>query len=786
MTTSYKINDSLFLVQESINTEAKEAKPAAGPTNHVLVIDCSGSMYYDLPKIREQCKKKLPKLLKENDTVSIIWFSGRGQYGALVEGEKVAGLTDLQQVNGAIDRWLKPVGLTGFKEPLLEVSALAARVSKTNPGSFSLFFMSDGCDNQWSKNDIYTAIEKAAPSLSAATFVEYGYYADRPTLTAMAEKAGGTLIFSDSFDKYEALFDAAMQKQVVGGKRVEITLPNSDFIGGFAWTMDQGDLYTFAIENGKISVPEGTTEVFFLSPASVGKKSANDMEYISKGCFQMPATTNEPSPTYFDAVYAGISLFATRMKPEIVRPLLKASGDVAMIESFNQCFGKQAYSAFMGMTKEATFQSGGRFTKGWDPTAVPRDDAFTVLGMLRLLASDDENRMYFDHPSFSYSAIGRGRVDANTVLTKEDHAEIEKLTKQLSTMKDPMEAAKITASIQEITNKPPALSFSEDKSQASEGYPISNLTYNEDRPNVSVLVRKEGTVDLSSRTDRPTTVPGKFPTSIWRNYTVIKDGLVNVATLPVKVSEETRTEIEKLVQNGLIPVGAIQRDGDVHLVHMNKLPVINALMVKETSAKALFTSQYEMLKAKAEQKVYNSYIKDLGTAKVSAGFVEQYGADAAAWLKEQGITDYSGFSPKSVQAEASDFYMGKELRVKLKGLSALPALKEVKEKMASNKLTASAALMAPTVTTVENYLDGKSGATDVSDEVVTWLQAKATEATKKARRYMFDMAQTKFSVVVGNAWFKEFSSIDEDTLDITVDGNTITGTVEPKEVKINI
>lgn len=787
MTTSYAINDSLFLVHETIDTSTEPKKAAAGPTNHILVIDCSGSMYYDLPRIREQCKKKLPKLLNENDTVSIVWFSGRGQFGTLIEGEKVASLTDLQAVNGAIDRWLNVVGLTGFKEPLVEVKALTERVNKTNPGAFSLFFMSDGCDNQWDRGQILQAVEDAAPNLSAATFVEYGYYADRPMLTAMAEKAGGTLIFSDSFDKYDAVFDATMKKQVVGGKKVEITLPNADFVGGFAFALDQGDLYTFSIENGKISVPDGLGEVFFLSPAAVGKKSANNMEYISKVCWQTPAATNEPSPIYFDAVYAAISLFATRMKSDIVRPLLKASGDVAMIEQFANCFGKQAYSDFMDTAKAAAFKAGGRFTTGWDPNKVPKDDAFTVLGMLRLLASDDDNRVHFNHPSFSYSRIGRGRTDANKVLTKADHEEIEKLTKELATIKDPGEAVKISARIQEITDKPPALTFTEDATKAAEGYSISNLTYNENRPNISVLVRKEGIVDLSSRKDKPKSVPTSFPTFIFRNYTVIKDGLVNVATLPMKLTADSRAEIEKLVADGDIPVGAVQVDNGIHLIHLDKLPVINALMVKETSAKALFTSQYAMLHAKGEQKVYNSFKKNLGIEKKSEGFVDTYGEDAAAWLKEQGFTDYSGFSPKSVSAESTDYYMGKELKVKLKGLSSLPTLAKVQEGITKGKLTASAELMSSTVTEVEKYLDGKSDTDDVKAETAEWLTEKAAEATKEARRHMFNMANTKFAIVVGQTWFTEFSSLDEDTLDVTMpDGKTITGTVEMKEVKINI
>ena len=44
-------------------------------------------------------------------------------------------------------------------------------------------------------------------------------------------------------------------------------------------------------------------------------------------------------------------------------------------------------------------------------------------------------------------------------------------------------------------------------------------------------------------------------------------------------------------------------------------------------------------KAKAAQKVYNSYLKELKPdGKKSEGWESQYGAEATAWLKEQGFT----------------------------------------------------------------------------------------------------------------------------------------------------
>jgi len=271
--TSYKVADKLFLTRQSVPTKAV-AKPVEVPTNHIVIIDCSGSMYSELPAIREQLKKKMPKLLKDVDTVSIIWFSGRGQFGTLLEAEPVSTLADLQQVNQAIDRWLKPVCLTGFKEPLEEAAALVGRVAKKRPNTaFSLFFMSDGCDNQWSRQEILKAVEKAAGGLAAATFVEYGYYADRPLLTAMAEKAGGSLIFAQHFDTYAPAFEGSLQKKLTGGKKVEITVPG-DPVGGFVYALQDGDLLTFAVEEDKANISEGVPEVWYVSPAQVGTLGA--------------------------------------------------------------------------------------------------------------------------------------------------------------------------------------------------------------------------------------------------------------------------------------------------------------------------------------------------------------------------------------------------------------------------------------------------------------------------------------------------------------------------------
>lgn len=783
-THSYKVADKLFLVRQTLST-SKDAptKEVEVPTDHIMMYDCSGSMSWDLPKIREQVKKKLPKMLKENDTFSAIWFSGRGECGILLEKEPVATLKDLQAVEKAVDRWLKPVGLTGFKEPLEKAVALADKLGGKGR-AISATFMSDGCDNQWNRADILKVVEKLGPKVSNTTFVEYGYYADRPLLTAMAEKAGGALIFAEDFDRYQPAMEAVIAKKITGAKRVEAKI-KGDPIGGFAYALVDGDLLTFAASSGTIAVPEDLREVYYLSPTVIGKEEG-DVQSVAKSA----ANNATPVSTTIEATYAATSLFAVRMKPDVVYPLLKSLGDVRFIEQFSTCFGKQKYSAFMDEAKAAAFGKTKLWEKGFDPNKVPRDDAFTVLHVLDLLQADDKARVLLDHPDFKYSKIGRGRVDTSANLTETELEELRKLTEALAKEKDVGKIKELNSKIASLTDgKGETLKFVQDA--APDGYSLLKLTFNEDRPNISFLVKKPGKIDLSKRLkDAPSKdIPASFETFVYRNYAVIKDGLINIEKLPVRVSSTT---FQKLLSEGVVAsgdkIGSNPDTADV-VLDLKKLPVINRQMVKNVSAKDFFTHKYELTKSQASAKVFNSYVKEMLPEKKSVGFVEKYGDDGAKWLKEQGITDYNGWQPPSTkQEEAKDFYMGKELDVSLKGLSKLPSLKEVKEQIAKKKLNAPGALMAETVKQVEAFLasDAYTKASDKDKALQTYLDKEQKTARDATRKLIFDIAQTTFSLVVGQVWFSEFSSIDENEMTIDVDGQKIACKATMKDIEIKI
>jgi hypothetical protein len=781
---SYKISSDLYLIRQVIPQKKQETKPIEVPTNYFTIIDCSGSMSYDLPKIREQLKKKLPKLLKEKDTITIIWFSGKNQFGTLLEAEPVSTLVDLNNVNQAIDRWLKPIGLTGFKEPLEEAARVVERVSKKYPGSASsLIFMSDGCDNQWSRSEIIKVTEEAAKGFSSSTFVEYGYYADRPLLTTMAEKSGGSFIFAEDFDRYAPTFEAIIQKKQTGAPRVELKLEGNP-VEGLAFAASEGDLLTYSVNEGVIYIPEDLKEVSYLSSTPVTKEK--ELFIIAKE-YATPNSEVSDDRQVISSAYAALSLFAVRMKSNIVFALLKALGDVKFIDQFSSCFGKQAYSVFQEETKEAAFTPTKRWSQGWDPEKIPADDAFTILDLLQLLSSDESNKVLLDNSAFKYNRIGRSRIDSNDVLSKEEQEEIQELTVKLASEKKVAKSKEISDRIAEITNKK-SLKF--ESSPSLNGYPILSLTYNEDRPNISFLVRKLGKVDLTDflPEEFKTKIPQILNTFTYRNYAVVKDGLVNIDQLPVRITKDTYKKLIGSVSSETYSsFTPIVMEGVVDLIlNLRSLPVINRKMVKEVSAKSLFETKYQLLQIQAEHKVYSSFIKEVSPDVVkSESFALRYGEEATAWLKEKGITDYSGFSPKMVQAEAVDFYMGKELKVSLKGYSSLPSLKDVRQQIAKGKINAAASLMVPTVNAVEDFRSKIINKN--SDEVlVSWLREQEKLTKAQTRDLIYEIAKTTFCVVLGQVWFSEFKSLDENTLELNLGGGKVSCKVDLRDIEIKI
>jgi hypothetical protein len=146
-------------------------------------------------------------------------------------------------------------------------------------------------------------------------------------------------------------------------------------------------------------------------------------------------------------------------------------------------------------------------------------------------------------------------------------------------------------------------------------------------------------------------------------------------------------------------------------------------------------------------------------------------------LKDQGFTEYSGFAPKSTQATSTDFIVGKELNVKLKGLSTLPSVKDVR----GGKKTGAGAFMDAVITDMDAWL--KKNPEKLHEK---WLEGKTKSTTSETRGLLYQAAQIKWSILVGQVWCSEFKTLDEDTLTVKIGGANVEGKIELREIEIKV
>jgi len=221
------------------------------------------------------------------------------------------------------------------------------------------------------------------------------------------------------------------------------------------------------------------------------------------------------------------------------------------------------------------------------------------------------------------------------------------------------------------------------------------------------------------------------------------------------------------------------------VLDLRALPILNRKMVKEISARKFFETEYALVQAQAAQKVLGYYADKLDVKKVMPGLLDSYGTAGVTWLREQGISD-GWQAPHTTGAPIRDYYMGKQLKVSLAKYSSLPTVEKAIEKMKSGgKPTPTEALL---IDEIKRIRDSKKKGEEawVAFEDKAWIAAEKKAAVERARALIFEIAQTTFALIVGQVWFAEFASLDENEMAITVDGTTIQCKAEMIDLQIPV
>lgn len=755
MKKNVKLDENYYLISQEVNSNV--TVEVAKKTNHIFVVDVSGSMSGQLNYIRTQLKNKLSNLMKEGDTISIVWFSGSRDAGILKEEVEVKSLKTLTDLHDAIDKWLRPVGLTAFLKPLELTKDLIGRIKKNRPDSvFSMIFLTDGCNNDCPWNEVIKTLKGLENDIASSTFVEYGYYADSRALTQMAGILGGEKISCDGFDEFEPVFDAKISSSINGGKKTVVEIQDK-YLYDFAFSVSNGSVLLYNIEDGKIMVGSDVKDIHFFSPKALG---------------------NTETPTDV-ALYAAIYVLSDKLMNDDAEKIFYALGDNHYYQMLANAFGKQKLNAFKTAIKECVADQAKRFPNGKSSIQKIDDNAYCLMNLIEDLGNVENCLFYPSHPDFQYNRIGRKKVAAGSVLTEADK-------KRLTEAKNVDEASAI---LKELEEKKVDVKFV--NSNPDRGYPMTDLVWNEERANLSVRIYIEGEVILPKNQWNVE----KVSSFKYNTFTLIKDGIVNVEKLPVLYSDElidilNKNNVKYTVSDIYNALVSGTTFGRTIVIDLSSLPLVNRGMVKAISANELAKKEWELVKLQGDKKVYDYYKKSL-FPKTSKSFVEMLGQECADWLKEIGVTDFNGFAPKTTAAEATDFYMSVNLATKIKGLSSLPKVEDVVAKIKAGKeLKLNEWVMADAIKKYLAQLESDMYKT-LSEEqqkgiLKTYLETKSSILNKQRRKILQEIAQIKFSLILSKKWFTEFKSFDENKLVLKLDGQDLDFTFDlnEKEEKI--
>lgn len=713
-----RISKNNILVATEVHPEDSNAIVLANirdPVSWIFIYDRSGSMDTHIQALCEEMKAQIHKL-PPGDTISLVWFSGTGQKGTILKGVKIPQDENdpvFSSIDVAIDLNNRTIGTTCFSETLAELSQHVQDLKSLTPKVACVFF-TDGqpvVSNYSAEiSAIHAAIKTVSSHLCSTLLIGYGDSYNKELMADMASRFNGSLIHNEDIRE----FGISVANYVTDGQITNLDTVSVPADVIMCFSLRKGGITLHTIEN--FTVRTAASTLYYIVAGSYGDRYVSNLvvdilnsETLLKGCYG-----------------AAIALIQ-KGKSDVALDFLNAIGDKAAMTLVMNAFTNSEIGSCEKQLQMLIDDASKRFAAGRDTNFIPDEHAQCLVDVLYVLMDDSEARFLPRHPQFEYKKITKTKPNATGV----PH-------------------------------------FSADNSVA---VPFRNLVWNKTKLNLSIGVRIPGTVELNDINDVDSVSIGLqkiFATSIYRNYTIIKDGKLNVKFLPIHCGVTT---VDYLVMTGLIKAEDKHSNDGIYTLDLTKVPLMNRAMAKETSAKNMAILALMELRAKCHQKVLNNLlsVEDDEANDVTAGKnISNYTEIQAAFLEANGIKPQdSSFNPPAAKRiegtpeEVSDYYISRSFSIKIAGASSLPKVSDVISKVNGQKaLNIPGKFMAQAIASAGRPL--------VSSVLQTMLATTKKELHDLSKR----IQSTKFAILLGNKWFDEFTSRDDCSVNIAemVDG----------------
>lgn len=445
----------------------------------------------------------------------------------------------------------------------------------------------------------------------------------------------------------------------------------------------------FGLGTGKIVIYPVTKQEAWVSPVEV--------EVYGVGG-AVESNISDVAAHYAQAYITGLAGNLDRA----IEILGRQIGDVYLVNRLSSAFTHAEIGTVLAEIEQAALRTDKRFLEGKKKNCTPVRDAFCLIQALEILERDPAARFHPD-AGFTYRRIGP--------------------------------ETKAVADAPKFTRHP---------DQAS---PIK-LTWHGTRLNVSIQAMYQGEVE----TDAEAVWHGLSnpnPALQYRNYTIIKDGVLHTRKLPVSISYTTFLAFQG---GGLIKKTEHWQDkvDCIYVLDLARIPVMNRAMADSVKATDMADLTLVELEAQANLKVLK-YLRDLLDPQKEQ-VVSQYNPDQQAYLAKFHV-DYRGwYTPPVEKAEPTDWYDAKTFEIKVKGASSLPSVKEVLERVATGKKLNAVAEMLYAAYAV------------YKDKTLEEIDAAISSNKLTLADVRRDLNRARCAIILGQRWLPEFKNRDENKL----------------------
>lgn len=722
-----KIKNNLYLNCKEVEL-TKQQEEAAEQNLHIIkIIDRSGSMGYQIVSLVDAIKQ-FSLELRPDEKTTVGWFSGEGFSDFILKSFSIT-YENKSALNSILDQNKSTVNTTCFSEILNKVENLVKEPMYKND-KFVLYFFTDGYPvvSNYSKelSAIESVLSRLKDKLHYAAFVGCGNYYNRELLGNMAAQVGGSFIHLNAInDSYSSLTKFAESSRDSSAK---VTVGVD---GQFPFSISGKEIIQYAPIAGKIEyVPSKTNKnvVFYISD----KPAQGSEEVTTLGDLQKGASTNKKD-YLIKGIYSASIILSLRTKVAEALDMLGYIGDKNFIDKLNNARTNDEYGIVENEIKSAVFDVQGRGLAGFVPNYLPKDDAFCLLDLVDLLQKDEQAGFFPRHEGWEYSKV--------TVATeaKSDYPKFE-------------------------ADKNQMISF-------------DKLVWNSTKLNLSIQAALKGHITLKEG-HKKLGFASEYPCTAFRNYTIVKDGFPNVATLFADMSATTFNTLNTIP--GLVEVfDSAQLGKKIYKLNLKAVPVMNRLIAsKVKSAEPISRITLEETNLAYQQAVLNYLQKQNAEVLKEATSLNE---KQEAFLLENGIKN-GLYSPPVDKAEPIDFYEATEFNISIKGMASTPKAADVVSKVENKKpLTDREKPMA------DYYQLFKSSVGDQPKEVKrAWVEKNLEELKAKLHEKRRQVQEVKFGAILGKKWFEEFTSREEATYKFTEAGKEYLAEFKIKKVKVAV